>query len=393
MTLIEQALHTAAHYVAVASFDNAADYLDGAVVTLEQALTVAQTNAPIHLTQGDLAQAMTCLEHAQSFRDALAVLAVEQASPILTAAYAVYDKAEAVALSPLEKINLTHQLLDKSTQLPTFGTAQVLEKIACTQQVLALLDKLGVTLSSAVKDDTADMFAYDGEDVSPALRQKRNNQAIALLKQIQQGQMVARDLTPEQKQTLSLYSGNGGGMVREGGMKGSQFEYYTPKPIAQGMWDLLKDCGFAGGSVLDPCAGTGIFSATAPHHGVTIHAVELDAVSGGIHQALFGSDTHRVDVSNFERIANSTDDELYDAVITNVPFGDNKARGKNKKDDPRYQNESLEGYFILRALDKLRPNGLAVFMSGTKFITGRALEKTRINASCKAEFLGAYRLC
>lgn len=393
MTVIEQALQTAAQYVAVASFDHASDYLDGAVVTLEQALTVAQNNAPIHLTQGDVVQAMTCLTHAQSFRDALTLLAVEPVTPMLVSANATYDKAEMVALSPLDKINLTHLLLDKSMQLPTFGAAQVLDKIACTQQVLALLEQLGVTLSStAAKVDLADMFAYDGEDVSPTLRQKRNNQAIALLKQIQQGDVTVGDLTPEQKHTLSLYSGNGGGMVREGGMKGSQFEYYTPKPIAQGMWDLLKDSGFTGGSVLDPCAGTGIFSATAPEHGVTIHAVELDAVSGGIHQALFGNDTHRVDVSNFEKIASSTDDELYDAVITNVPFGDNKARGKNKKDDPRYQNESLEGYFILRALDKLRPNGLAVFMSGTKFITGRALEKARINASCKAEFLGAYRL-
>ncbi|TDR30335.1 SNF2-related protein [Hydromonas duriensis] len=391
MGLIEQALRTASHYVDVALFDNAPAYLDGAVATLEQAKDIAQTNAPIYLKQGDILQAKTCLEHAQSLREALKLL---EDDFIVSAKEAVFDKMEpSEGISPLEKINLTQQLLSQSTQLPTFGPAQVLDKIACTQDILSLVKKLGGVLNAPKQASPAmDMFAYDGEHVSPALRQKRNDQAVDLLKQIQQGQIALDALTASDRQTLSLYSGNGGGMVREGGMKGSQFEYYTPKPIAQGMWDLLKASGFTGGAVLDPCAGTGIFSATAPAHGVTIHSVELDAVSGGINKILFGSDTHRVDVSNFERVANSTDDETYDAVISNVPFGDNKARGKNKKDDPRYQNESLEGYFILRSLDKLRPNGLAVFMSGTKFITGRALERTRIQASCKAEFLGAYRL-
>lgn len=238
----------------------------------------------------------------------------------------------------------------------------------------------------------AEMFNYNKEGEStPAKRQAANKKAIELVKMLLDGSLKKEDLTIEQKITLSEYSGNGGNMTDANGNKGSQYEYYTPKEIAGGMWELLKASGFTGGKVLDPCAGTGIFAATAPD-GILMDNVELSEVSGTINKAIFENESHKTTISPFEAVAAATPDEQYDAVITNVPFGSNADRGGNQYKDSLYQDESLDHYFILRSLKKLRPNGLAVFMCATKVLTGTKYRKQRLMMSEMAEFIGAYRL-
>lgn len=238
----------------------------------------------------------------------------------------------------------------------------------------------------------AEMFNYNKEGEStPAKRQSANKKAIELVKMLLDGSLKKEDLTIEQKITLSEYSGNGGNMTDANGNKGSQYEYYTPKEIAGGMWELLKASGFTGGKVLDPCAGTGIFAATAPD-GILMDNVELSEVSGTINKAIFENESHKTTISPFEAVAAATPDEQYDAVITNVPFGSNADRGGNQYKDSLYQDESLDHYFILRSLKKLRPNGLAVFMCATKVLTGTRYRKQRLMMSEMAEFIGAYRL-
>ena len=232
----------------------------------------------------------------------------------------------------------------------------------------------------------------DGK-VTASARQKANNEAIALLDKIESEGLTRDDLTAEQLETLAKYTGNGGGIVNHEGKTGSQYEYYTPMELASSMWDLARELGFNGGKVLDPSAGTGVFTATSPDNAI-IDSVELDRVSGGIAKVLNdGSRSHTV-VAPFEQEANRIDDNSMDMVITNVPFGKNSDRGANKKLDKAYQDESLENYFILRSLEKLKHGGLAVFVTPTSIVSGKqqANIKLRQKASLKAEFLGAYRL-
>ncbi|MEI6746054.1 MAG: N-6 DNA methylase, partial [Methylococcaceae bacterium] len=177
------------------------------------------------------------------------------------------------------------------------------------------------------------------------------------------------------------------------GQFGSAFEYYTPKPIAEGIWNLAKDLGFEGGKVLDPCAGVGIFGATAPLNCV-VDAVELDKTSGEINKLVNQGVGVSVTVSPFEKVAAVTGDDEYDVCIGNVPFGDNAARGSNKNLDGKYRKENLQTYFILRSLEKLKPKGLAIFIVPTSIIDNKGAkeENLRVQASYMAEFLGAYRL-
>ena len=250
------------------------------------------------------------------------------------------------------------------------------------------------------KTATTEMFNRQGikptnrnGNVDVRARQKANDEAIALLNKIQNEGLTRDDLTTEQLETLAKYTGNGGGVVNHEGKKGSQYEYYTPIELASSMWDLAKELGFNGGTVLDPSAGTGVFTSTSPQNAI-VDSVELDEVSGGIAKVLNdGTRSHTV-VSPFEKEAGRIADNSVDMVITNVPFGQNSDRGANKMLDKAYQNESLENYFILRSLEKLKHGGLAVFVTPTNIVSGKQQSniKLRQKASLKAEFLGAYRL-
>ncbi|HFU4402561.1 TPA: hypothetical protein ACP2TQ_004367 [Escherichia coli] len=61
------------------------------------------------------------------------------------------------------------------------------------------------------------------------LRREANQKAIDLLNSLVDG----ATLTDEQRQILAGYTG-------EGGIGGSVSEYYTPKPIAEGVWEIMK---------------------------------------------------------------------------------------------------------------------------------------------------------
>jgi predicted RNA methylase len=245
---------------------------------------------------------------------------------------------------------------------------------------------------SVSRRETASLYEFK-ERNTKGKRQKANNAAIELVDSIKSGALQRNDLTDQDLKMLAGYTGNGGSLVGADGKKGSAFEYYTPVPVAAGVWDALSEMGFKGGKVLDPSAGTGIFGATAPQT-AAVDAVELDETSGTINDLVNGGDDYTATVSPFEAVAAATPDEIYDAVVTNVPFGTTADRGGNQLLDTKYRKDTLETYFILRSLDKLKPGGLAAFIVPPRCTTARggSDRKLRERASLKAEFMGAYRL-
>lgn len=298
----------------------------------------------------------------------------------------------------------------KSLEAPQSAYTALLKEndtITAGNRIIADLMRLSANargVSLQVNDDPAIPLQTQRQDTSPfyhfedvnsvgkVKRQNQNNAAYELVQKFENGELSPADITDEQRIILGKYSGNGGGLKdNRTGQKGSAFEYYTPVPIASGIWDALKEMGFNGGKVLDPCGGTGVFGATAPLS-AAVDAVELDPTSGAINKLMNESDSYSVQISNFEAVASNTPEEVYDAVVSNVPFGDD--REGNQFQDSRYQKEPLENYFILRSLDKLKPNGLAAFIVPPRCVDGRDKKASslRFQASLKAEFLGAYRL-
>lgn len=191
-------------------------------------------------------------------------------------------------------------------------------------------------------------------------------------------------LSAEDRAVLLQYSGRGG--LTEN----SQYEYYTPTHVAQGVWDALRANGFANGNVLDPCCGAGVFSGTKPA-GVVVTGNDLDPVGSKVASLLNPDDG----ISNlpFEQVVVDTPDDTFDACVGNVPFGN--ARGASMHIDAAYKNEKqIERYFLLRIIDKIKPGGLACLVVPPNIVgaKGRRWEEFRIALSRKAEFLGAHKL-
>jgi len=267
------------------------------------------------------------------------------------------------------------QLFDMVLEKALPGNSAILS--AKTFDELAQAFKAILGIPSDSKPDTSD---YGLKVRGIKARENLNAMARDILDRVHD----PADLSDEDAAVLKQYSGRGG--LTEN----SQFEYYTPTPVAEGMWDILKGYGITAGNILDPCTGAGVFPSTKPA-GLVVTGTDIDPVGSKIAQLFNPEDSIRT--GSFESLVGKTDDNHFDSVIGNVPFGD--ARGKSIHDDPAYKNEKrIERYFILRALDKTRPGGLACLVVPTNILTNKSdrWNQFRIAVSKKAEFLGAHKL-
>nr|WP_323851390.1 SNF2-related protein [Xenorhabdus sp. 42] len=211
-------------------------------------------------------------------------------------------------------------------------------------------------------------------------RKQANADAVALLDSLPPD-FDGYQLTDEQRQVLAGYTGLGG-------IGGSEYEYYTPQHVAAGMWDMMKAYGADTGNMLEPSAATGVFQETKPK-GVICTSTEISEISGRINQLLHPED--QVSLSPFEKLAANTPDDYFDSCLGNVPFG--ASRGGFAHFDPAYSDVKNVGvYFVLRILDKIKPNGLACIVVPYGMTSGKTYTKLREQVSRKAEFLGAHRL-
>ncbi|MDK4688654.1 N-6 DNA methylase [Kingella negevensis] len=262
--------------------------------------------------------------------------------------------------------------------------------------ILQILDPQGNDVTDTYQETdtqpkTSTLYTFD-DTQTKTQRQRANNAVFALLDKADAGELTIDNITTEQKAILAQYSGSGGGLKARDGKTGSAHEYYTPAPVASAMWDVVKEMGFGGGKVLDPCGGSGIFGAFAPENAV-VQVVEMDETSATVNKLVNGSERYHVDVASFEERAQSIPDNSVDAIVTNVPFGDVSLR-KHRNKDSKYRKENLQTYFVLRSLDKLKPSGLAAFIVPSSFLDGKGgkAENARVLTSQMAEFIGAYRL-
>lgn len=222
----------------------------------------------------------------------------------------------------------------------------------------------------------------DGISIQRA-RRTANNDAMRLLQELPDN-ADGNKLTDEQRQVLAGYTGEGG--LTDGG---SQYEYYTPQFMAEGIWDLMADYGVTSGHVLEPSAATGIFQETKPQ-GAIMTAAEISTVSGRINQLLHPEDDVRLGA--FEDLAANVGDDTYDHAVGNIPFGDSRTGYAER--DPAYKGETNVGhYFVLRTIDKVKPGGLVVLVVPNGMTDGSGNnKKLRDKVARRAEFLGAHRM-
>ena len=142
--------------------------------------------------------------------------------------------------------------------------------------------------------------------------------------------------------------------------RSTQYAHYTPETIVRAVWAGLERLGFGGGRILEPGIGTGLFVALMPETvqpGSAVTGIEFDAISAGIARLLYPGAIIR-----HEDFARARLSGQYDLAIGNPPYSDRVARA-----DPAYRalGLRLHDFFIAKAIDSLRPGGLAAFVTST----------------------------
>ena len=248
----------------------------------------------------------------------------------------------------------------------------------------------------------------DGEQpTTPAARYKANINAIDLYKKLSE---EGRTPTKEEQKVLASYSGWGGlgqyfnnGLYRatlidklgkegfDSAAMSVNSAYYTPFPIINSLWAAAHQLGFRGGNILESSAGIGNILAALPEGAnrvSTIHAVEIDELSGNILDMLYPD--AKVDVAGFQNV--SIAPGSIDLAITNVPF----VSGLNVYDR---ENKDLSGLFrdlhdfvIAKNVRALRPGGLGVFITSSNTLDKSSTLKNWLSTSGSADVIGAFRL-
>lgn len=166
----------------------------------------------------------------------------------------------------------------------------------------------------------------------------------------------------------------------------TQYAHFTPEPVVRAIWAGLARLGFRRGSILEPGCGTGLFLALRPEaieECSAVTGVEMDPITARIAALLYPKAWIRNEDFTRTRIP-----ETFDLAVGNPPFSDRTVRAE----DPAGRlGLKLHDYFIARAVERLKPGGLAAFVTSHGTMD-KADRTARAHIAGMADLLGAIRL-
>ncbi len=168
--------------------------------------------------------------------------------------------------------------------------------------------------------------------------------------------------------------------------RATQYAHYTPETIIRALWGAARRLGFTGGRVLEPGMGTGLFFALLPpalREACHLTGIEYDPVTARIARLVHPEARVRCEDYTRSPLAGG-----FDLAIGNPPFSDRIVRA-----DPltRALRLRLHDYFIARSIARLRPGGLALFVTSTGTMD-KAGTAAREHIAGMADLVGAVRL-
>lgn len=240
-------------------------------------------------------------------------------------------------------------------------------------------------------------------------RYKANLDAIRLLRTLEAENRYA---TPEEQGILSKYVG-WGGLAQAFDESNTKWKkeyaelaelltpdeynaarasttnaHYTSVEVIRAMYEGLRHLGFQGGRMLEPSGGIGHFIGAMPadmQQAVRSWTmVELDSITGRIAAKLYPNADVRVQGFETAKIGNN----VMDVAIGNVPFGNFPIVDSTY---PKEVTSAIHNYFFAKAIDKVRPGGLLMFIT-SRYTMDAQNSSVRSYMMERADLLGAVRL-
>ncbi|AEZ50893.1 multidomain (soluble lytic transglycosylase/helicase/methylase) protein [Burkholderia phage DC1] len=167
----------------------------------------------------------------------------------------------------------------------------------------------------------------------------------------------------------------------------TQYAHYTSEGVIRSIYDGMRRLGFAGGKVLEPGMGIGLFKGLMPESMAATSqytGVEYDPLTGAIAKLLYPQSN--IIVGDFTKTAMPR--EFFDAAIGNPPFASVVVTN-----DPEYKKQGfmLHDYFFAKTIDRVKPGGMLVFVT-SKGTMDKASDRARKYLADRANLIGAVRL-
>lgn len=251
----------------------------------------------------------------------------------------------------------------------------------------------------------SEQFAHTLQGAGAKTRFGWNIEAIRILKKVETEERYA---TPEEQECLAHYCGWGGlfkafdnqdekwskeykelkELLTEEEYASARSTvndaFYTDPDVAAAVGQILVNCGYTEGNLLEPSMGVGHIIGSLPvEQNFKRYGVEIDSISGRIAKLLYPN--MEIQIKGYQNTTYS--DGFFDCAIGNVPFGNYKPY------DPRYNkyNFKIHDYFFAKTVDQVRPGGLVVFITSTGTLD-KANSNVRRYIGERAELIGAIRL-
>ncbi len=234
-------------------------------------------------------------------------------------------------------------------------------KAAANIAAIQLLKKLEKSGREATQDDCKILVQYSGWGGIPQVFDPDNREAAKEYAELRDV-LTSEEYVSARASTLN--------------------SHYTPKVLIEFMWKIAAAAGITGGNFGEFGAGVGHFIGMMPENieGKFL-AVELDSISGRILKQLYPET--EVIIRDLAKTLVKRDS--LDLVIGNVPFD------RVGVHDSDYVGYNLHNYFIARALDALKPGGLAVVLTSASTMDSKSIT-ARANFASRAALLTAIRL-
>ena len=168
--------------------------------------------------------------------------------------------------------------------------------------------------------------------------------------------------------------------------RATQYAHYTPEPIIRALWRAARHLGFTGGRVLEPGMGTGLFFALIPaelRETTPVTGIEYCPVTARIARLVHPEARIRCEDYTRSRLGGG-----FDLAIGNPPFADRIVRPDRTT---AALGLRLHDWFIARSIARLRPGGIALFVTSTGTMD-KASRIAREHIASMADLIGAARL-